>query len=414
MKIASFSVFILFSFQFVFAQSSTLFNSEAVLDLDDRSNIQLYLGGMTGSKTLTNQFGKNFFIGSKLDKDLINNQYRKLENNNQLCYIVPAYLRFNLYNSNFKYFNSLRLEFASMYYNDITFDKNLFGLYFLGNKPFLNTTLGISATSTNYTYHVLKLGSAYRKGIFEVKYNLGLVSGQNLATNEIVNSRVTTSGLGESIDLNLNYQSTHLTNGLNKSNLFNGIGVALDLGLSLKYANGNFVSLEINDFGKIYWDNTISRTSLDTHYIFEGVEVAGFFDSLYFDIGSSENLRDKFISRKNLSQHQTILPYSINIFAHYHWKNKKIYSNINCRVYPESFFVGSVDVETYYKYNKHINAGVIIGTGWNQMIYGGVGLHGYIGRSNIYFIRFNSMVNAFYNNSPLGPVGELRYVRILK
>ncbi|MBK9632627.1 MAG: hypothetical protein IPO62_16500 [Saprospiraceae bacterium] len=393
------------------SQNSSIFGHFLSIVDDPHKSIQVNLGLYSGSNGITNKFLKRYFYNSNLSLEDRKNQLSLLSDNNSMCYILSGDITFEDYQWSYKKLKSWRIGISNLDYNEFSFSKDIFGVYFLGNKPFQDITLKLSGKQNTIKSQTLKIGSGFLFNNFESKFNLGLVIGQHVSNKNLENSSLLSSGIGEQIDLDLKYLA--LNKNKNHIGSFQSLGASIDLGVKLKLKNKNFIAIEINDFGKIYWNNDISGLEIDTIFSFDGVDVKGFFDSLYLDIGSSEELQESFVRRTKIEKLNSKLPWSLNFTGYFVWLPTKITSHFNARIYPESDFIGNIDLITYYTLKKYFNPGISIGRGFYQEFYAGLGFFGQLGNNYFYNVKLNSLFNTFVNQAKIGPVLELQLARTI-
>jgi len=395
------------------SQNSSIFGQILGILDEPHKSIQVNLGLYSGSNGITNQFLKRYFYNSSLSLEDRKNQLSLLSDNNSMCYILSGHIMYEDHQWNYKKLKSWRIGLSNLDFNEFSFSKDIFGVYFLGNKQFLGTPLQLYGKQTTIKSQTLKIGSGFQFNNFESKFNIGLVIGQYVSNKNLENSSFLSSGIGEQIDLDLKYLA--MNSNLNKNHIgsFQGLGASIDLGVKFKFKKESFIAFEINDYGKIYWNKDISGLEIDTMFSFDGVDVKGFFDSLYLDIGSSEELQESYVRRTKIEKLNSQLPWSLNFTGSFAWLPSKFTSHLNARIYPESDFIGNIDLITYYSFKKYFNPGISIGRGFYQEFYAGLGFFGQFGNKYFYNVKLNSLFNTFVNQAKIGPIVELRLARTL-
>ncbi len=214
-------------------------------------------------------------------------------------------------NSSWNYF----IRIADRTHFDARFPKDLFDLAFYGNQKFKGDTAFLDNTSLNYLrYQQLQLGiihSNEKKLSYGISFSL--LKGEENYLAQLNRVRFFTDENGEKIALDFRGEGRY-TNPSNKGfGAINGWGFSTSLfaGYPIKLIEHNtLVSVEMNDFGFIRWDNKSNFYKADTTLQFSGINISDIFllnDSVLKSI-SPDSLTENINSLKTNSKYLSYLP----------------------------------------------------------------------------------------------------------
>lgn len=284
-------------------------------------------------KKSTFNFETEYFFGSNgLTVDLASTYFRNGFINDEMKDVVSNKLKTsNRFGAGFKYEISYRYHpdsifgLANSFYQighrdifhlDARFSKDVFDIYFRGNKMFAGKTADLSNFEFKqifYQQFYFMFGHSYMKGNNQFEYSVGLVfnKGHKLLTIESDEASVFTPESGEYLDLNADIEIHRNDSSKNDKIAFNGLGGSIDL--SIKWTDKKNRVLEINaqNLGMISWNNQSSFVTADTAFRFEGVDISELFDfsdSVTNTISLDSSLVEPYLTNRTKKSHTTYLP----------------------------------------------------------------------------------------------------------
>lgn len=197
----------------------------------------------------------------------------------------------------------LSLEFRAL--GNAKIDENLLQLCLNGNymfkgqiADFPNSYITLQ-TFTSFGIETRKKMDIKNETI-HILPKVSILKGLRLLDLKLVNSSLYTSQLGDSILGKIDFQQ------ISNQDQFGGWGLSLDL-VSYWYNDKNFVQLEINDLGAIYWNN-IQKTTIDTTILFQGFELNNLFEQ-----DSNFQIKSPIVSNSRESKESVYLPTNVNL-----------------------------------------------------------------------------------------------------
>ncbi len=196
-----------------------------------------------------------------------------------------------------------------------SFSKDLFRLYFYGNKVYENQTANINDFHYSFSeFQQLQLGSIITiirpHATWTSMVNLSYLNGQDYLSIETTRGKLFTATDAEYVDLDLALTAREADSASRKFGATNGAGVSLDCGFRLDKKKWK-LSLQLNDLGFISWNKRSSKAEVDTNYHFEGVEVQNILDSVYFEIKSDQDFKNGFFKTRSYEKFTQHLPTQI-------------------------------------------------------------------------------------------------------
>lgn len=349
------------------------FNTDFFTDTTQRFNISAGADYTYGSSVMNTQFLNKFLFGGKIDREMKDNAYSKLNENNRLGgdlnYRVAAEIPFDTLFGKTNLSLLVGVEFKE--HVDLSFNENFFKLIFDGNKQFAGQTTYLDVESFNYLkYQKLNVGLAHikkndekiiRKGLL-----VSLVKGEE-RQSAYGNGSMTTQQLGTGIDLDLKY-NYHSSDTANKGfKAFNGIGFSTTIFSEFYFKNGVKVYMGIEDVGFIVWNKQSLNIRTNNYYNFEGVVIDNIFDinDSLTDKLSKDSLFDLIAQNKEKTSNLMYLPASFNInFTKKLSEKWKVNLGISTRALVNYF--PFIYTNAYYYFNPKFSIKT-------QLAYGGYG-----------------------------------------
>jgi hypothetical protein len=349
---------------------------------------------VSGSDRFTSQFATDYWNGGFLSDDSRRDQYNRLKSISDLGLQWSSSLVYDDRGFRYGKLSGMRISYNHFIMHEASVSKGLFGLYFFGNSKDDSIPVALGPSSEKHrSFQSLKLGSGFKSGRWEIRTNIGLLLGIDFVDRSILEGSISTSSSATEISVDLDY--TGIGSDLSKHNIWlpSGYGIIGDLGLSFNYSKSGFLSFEFNRLGFISWNSGLKRTIIDTSYLFDGIEVRGFLDSLYLDIQSSQDLENRFAKIESASSLNQVLPWDLTMRWHHSWVGSKFVTNGLFRWMPDSNFGTGVEGSLTWNTFKWLSTSIHAGAGNYSRFNCGLGLGLKIGQGLYFDFRISSLSN---------------------
>jgi hypothetical protein len=321
----------------IYAQNSANFFT------DTTQQLSVYMGAnyTYGSSVMNSEFVNKFLFGGKIDRDLKDEAYAKLNNNNRLGGDLNYKLNVEIpFDTIFRRQNiSLLIGLEYNEHMDASFTSDLFKFTFDGNKQFAGSNADIGQTNYNYyKYQQLNIGFINYKfsedRLAKEGVVVSIIKGEEHKAITVPEGTIFTEELGRKIDINIDYIYNSSDTANKGFKAFNGWGVSTDLFTEFFLKNGDKIYLGVEDLGFIHWNKNSLEISADSLYHFEGLIVDNIFD--LNDSVINKISKDSIIN--SISNQNKKADYSIALPTAIHINYTKELSNTS-----------KIDVGVYYK-----------------------------------------------------------------
>lgn len=369
---------------------------------------------VSGSDRFSGRFVTDYWNGGFLSADSRRDQFNRLKTISDLGLQWSSSLVYQNRGFRFGRLTGMRISYNHFILHEASVSKGLFGLYFFGNSG--NDSLSVALGPSNekrQSFQSFKLGSGFKSGRWEFRANIGLLLGIDFVDRSIQEGSLSTSSSATEIFVDLKYKGVNSDLGKNRIFSPSGYGIIGDLGLSFNYSNSGFVSMEFNRLGFVSWNSGLKRTLIDTSYLFDGVEVRGFLDSLYLDIQSSEDLENRFAKIESSSTLNQMLPWDITLRWHHTWAGSKFAANGLFRWMPDSSFGTGAEGALIWNAFKWLSTSIHAGAGNYSRFNLGLGLGLKMGQGLYLAFRITSLSNWAYTAGDAGWNGHFHLYKAL-
>jgi hypothetical protein len=284
-----------------------------------RHSINLSSGYYFASDVITNNFALAFFQGEFIDDDLKNSVSKNLSSlnrfgtdlNPQLTYTKRNDTIFSLPHSFFS------VSASSHYHVNSEFKKDVFEIFFRGNKNYAGEIAHLGDFNYNLVYYqqlnfTFGHNYKYENNSFEYSVGLSLNKGQNLYKLSAPTATLFTEENGEYIDLDTEIEIYRSDSSNSKRmTAWNGTGGSVDFAFSWKTPKNNVWYFSLKNFGFITWNDNTSHVKADTTFRFEGVDVSDLFDfsdSLHETITLDSSLVEPYLTVREEKKYTSPVP----------------------------------------------------------------------------------------------------------
>lgn len=344
------------------AQLSTIFEINYP---DSKSVFGIEADYRINSNAITSAFTNAYVFGNFIDKDLKDGSLDKMKDANRLGSAFNGGLYYRHRTENFlglknsSYFFSLK---ERTFFNT-DFPKDLFHLYFYGNKPLAGQTADIS--DFNYRsiqYEQLQFGimKEVQKENLSFGYSIALsvLNGQRFLEIKTSRGSLYTQQDAEFIDLNLQLEARESDSTNSSFGATNGIGTSADLEFHFSVEDNFTIRFSAKDIGFIAWNNKSTSFQVDTNYHFEGVVVNNLLDSIYLDLKSEDDFKNGFIENKKSESFSTSLPIYFNLNFEKTLVPDKWIVTLGTDYFLNSDYLPLVYLKGNYYFNNKTHAGI--------------------------------------------------------
>lgn|GEM_PF-1918348 len=356
------------------AQTSTLFENNYP---GKKNAAGIDANYFISSNAVTTKFTNSYLNSKFLDAEIKDGSLEKMKDKNSLGSELNAgiYYRYGSKKSTdscrVSHFFSLkeRTHFTTK------FPKDLFELYFYGNKPFAGTTADLSDFRyRSIQYQQLQFGIMHQttKGEKEFGYavSVAAINGENFIDIKTTNGSLYTDADAQYVDMNLHLESKQSDSTHKSFGSSNGLGASLDFEFHYGIKNKYNIRFCANDMGMISWNKKSFAFEVDTNYHFEGVVVNNLFDSLYLDLKSETDFKEGFKENKESKSTTTALPFRFNVSYERTLTPEKFTIALGAEYIFNSDFKPQISLTTNYFISRRFHAGIFL-------LYGGFGgFHG--------------------------------------
>jgi hypothetical protein len=273
------------------------------------------------SDAITNRFAGNYFLGKFLDNNLKDDVSKNLSSQNLFAGEAnwEASLTFHPDTNDRK--AEAFIAFRSHQHSDARFSRDLFELFFRGNKTFAGKTADLGDfffQSYSYRQFVFGIGNAFTLSKSERLYigaDIAINQGIKFLKVEGRSSSLYTDPDGEYIDADLHATILTDDSAAQHPSKLDGTGYSGDIYLEYETEN-SALAFSAENFGSIHWNKWSTQVSLDSTFRFEGVDVRDLFeigDSIKVIDGALDSVFYKnYISNRSEQRVITQLPMKIS------------------------------------------------------------------------------------------------------
>ena len=264
-----------------------------------------------GSNGIDNIFANKFAFGGHIESERISDIYSNMNKNGRvkvnLSYQVQYWGNDSLNKRKWNLFGGV----GSRIYGQSTFNKDVFGMLFRGNKPYAGTTLDLNDTKgmlIQYMKYSIGLHREYRKDIGGLPKlssyfgaSLSYIQGIDYMNFETNQTSLFTEASGQYVDLDLQYNLERASRPKGLGNT-QGHGVAIDAFYG-KINKSIFWEASVSDLGVVSYGNLISYEKDTTGVRFEGQKIVAGGGSLSDVLDSIVDI----VESKELEKSETVM-----------------------------------------------------------------------------------------------------------
>jgi len=232
------------------------------------------------STSISNKFFDNFIFGNHITTQDKQWMFANLKPDNTFGADVEGGISFVTFPDTLAGSANMGLfvKYNKYYHADLTFSRDLFELFFDGNKHFAGQEADLSNSSLNViNYEQFQFGILTKFGNSQIKHTFGIgVSINNGYQNtriDIKDGKLYTDNNAEYLDFSANYDIYRSDTSSGRSNAFKGFGTSANIYYSFITEQKNIFDFELTDFGFIEWNRHSQQFSKDTAFHFEGINV---------------------------------------------------------------------------------------------------------------------------------------------
>ncbi|MEO6190507.1 MAG: DUF5723 family protein [Saprospiraceae bacterium] len=364
-----------------------------------------------GSKELSSKFINKYFNGGTIDQATKDAFFDKLNSKNTAGAFWESEVKIKRFSTKSTDLNRSyqMIGFENYYLYEAEFSKDLFGLYFYGNRKYEDKTADLSNMHFKQNkFQIFKLGIYQRLQNFGLGINAGLVIGQNTLEINTLESSIYTAPMGRFLDVKLHAESksTDLKSDKFLSNQGNGISVDFKLEYTLK--EDSKVGISANRLGFVNYTKNTTMQRVDSNFHFEGLEITNILDSFAINLTTPEELKDDLVHTSNLSHIRKSLPTQYSLYLKYWFLNNKFLLNSKLVLIPSTVYKPSFQVDLNTKILNLLYVGVGGGVGgfssWNMGLNAGFKLGSFISVQ----AEAKSLFNIYNLNNPASIMGAIR------
>jgi hypothetical protein len=298
------------------AQSDFNLADEFMLDTNASSKLILHSGYFFSSNAMTNEMAGKYAVNSFITDEVKDGVSKNLESKNRFGAGYDANLFFVFHpdslKKNFSAFVGVRIR----NHIDSRFPKDLFEMFFRGNKGFADKTADFSDFELqSYQYKQFSVGLANAYPLHSGKLYLGaginITGGRRFTRIQSEHSTLYTQPEGEYLDADFDILYQRDDSAAAKLLPTEGKGIAIDFFAEYETHSNNKIFIGVENFGNIFWNRYSTNLHIDSAFRFEGIDVSDLFnfnDSLRSTISIDSTYYQNFLTNRVKERITTKLP----------------------------------------------------------------------------------------------------------
>ncbi|MBL0104031.1 MAG: hypothetical protein IPP51_09940 [Bacteroidetes bacterium] len=276
-----------------------------------------------GSNALTNELGSTYFRNSFITDDMKDQVSPKLKDKNYFGAGFSAGVQYkhkpdSMFGLRHVWYE---VNFSNNYHFSSDFSKDVFEVYFRGNKNYAKKTADLSDflfRQLNYQQATFTFGHWFRHetNIIEWWGGFGINKGQKYLLIEAPRATVFTSEFGDYIDLDANLHIHRSDSVKNNITDVNGLGGTMQFGFKWTDSKKRLLRVQASNIGFISWNSKSSFVTADTAFRFEGVDISELFnfaDTVESSINLDSSLVQPYLKNRTYLAETTWLPATIQV-----------------------------------------------------------------------------------------------------
>ncbi len=339
-----------------------------------------------GSNGITTRFFRDYISGDFLSDEVKQECIDQLkEENTALVYYTGGiHASWSRGEEKVKYL--LSAGFTS--FNEVKFHKDLFALYFTGNKGFEGTTAELHPFGfQNVEYSYLKAGIERKWNRFTLTGKIGLAAGYDVFTVNTERGSLFTANDGKYLDLSVKMNSADWIG--NKRLIWNSdaLGFLVDAGCNVRLFKGSCIEASVSNVGSISWNGNIKERTADTLYRYEGTVINNLLDTFSLSVKSVKTLESEFIKDYYSQSRKTNLPVHYSVSLNHFWAENTWHANlevgkldgkyadpyfmIGCNHIVTNFFSAGIRIKkfSYSGWDAGVQTGIKLGKSFGILLY---------------------------------------------
>lgn len=270
------------------------------------------------SNAVTNSFASDYYRGIFITNNRKDEVSKNLESFNRFGLMMSSRAAYSVgFDSLFGLKNSwLTFSVSDQFFLSSAFKKDVFELYFRGNKNYESKTADLSGFSLNqFRYQQFSAGFGHQfvreHQHFSFYAGLSFTKGIDLLTISADEAGLFTAEDGSELALNAELELQRSDSSRRTWTSWNGTGMGMDLRFNWTDSSNNQFSVAINNLGFITWNEQSTFVRSDTSFTFTGVDVSELFDfadSVRSEINPDSSLFEPYLRERKEKQISTLMP----------------------------------------------------------------------------------------------------------
>lgn len=311
------------------------------------------------SNGITGRFFKDYIAGGFLEEDVKNRSIARLKDENfaGIHYGGSAFMMMGLRQSSFNL--TFSIDYNS--FNEILFHKDIFILYFKGNKSFEGMTANLTPFQIERTdYSAFKIGVLKNYGSLKLGLKMGICSGLEHLSLKTNKGTLFTATDGKYVDLQMLLQSYHWSS--NATGIINSkaLGLVLDGELSYNATKNIHLSFHFKNLGFMDWSGHIRERVVDTLYRYSGLEIDNLLDTFSIKVKNVDEIESDFVKTTSGLSRRSYLPAEWNASLGFKLLDDRFYISLGCGGVRSAFANTIYFINTQYRFSSALAGGVLI------------------------------------------------------
>ena len=316
------------------------------------------------SNSITYELARTYFLNGFITEAMKDQVTKHLDNKNRIGGDFSAEMYFR-HTPDSMFGNdtwSWTIGMKNVNHFHSTFSRDLFEVYFRGNKNYTGKTADFS--DFNYlllNYQQLQFGISKRikkdSAAWEAGAALGFNAGQQLLEIQAARADLYTQEIGTYLDLNAKLQMRFSDSLKKKFGSLNGFGISTDFFIKAAIKEKHFFFFKVSNLGFIRWNNRSAEIKADTSFRFEGIDVNDLFtfaDTIKTTFTNDSTLAQNFLTQRKYKSYTLLLPAKIEVSYKRPLGHRHMRAGIGVNYIINADYVPKVHFDVDYSWSKNM------------------------------------------------------------
>lgn len=310
------------------------------------------------SDGITSGFFKDYIAGGYIEEEIKDEAIRHLQGTNRAIvrFGGNAMAKLSLKGRDLKL--TFNLDYHS--FNEVLFNRDIFILYFKGNKNFEGANAALTPFVVERTdFTSFKFGIEKKYKALKFAFKLGLCSGLDYLSLNAEQGSLFTATEGRYVDLQMMLKSYNWAGA--KSTLWNqnSVGVVAEGSLNIDFTDRLGLQLNLKNLGFIDWSGSIQERIVDTLYRYNGIEINNLLDSFSIHVKDAEEIESDFVRTTDGLDRSSQLPAEWSASIAWKGLNEHLYLSMGIGGIKSNISKTVYYLNSQYIFNSSLACGIL-------------------------------------------------------